>query len=88
MKSFGLPSEGMVLLDKRPDIQLTVSFEISFFFLSSSNKTMIFFLLPDNNGKFCSYSVLNFYRNLLHFYESDFTAFCSKLSTQLSVLPK
>jgi len=31
VKSFGLPSEGMVLLDKKPEIILTVSFETVFF---------------------------------------------------------
>lgn len=56
MKSFGLPSEGMVLLDKKPDIQLTVSFKIVFILISNTN-TMIFMLLS-NYGKFCSYRVL------------------------------
>lgn len=60
VKSFGLPSEGMVLLDKKPEIIITVSFE-TVFCLSSNTHTMIFFfLLLDSYGKFCSYIVLNF----------------------------
>lgn len=43
VKSFGLPSEGMVLLDKRPEIKLTVSFKTFFFCLSSNTHAMIFF---------------------------------------------
>lgn len=82
VKSFGLPSEGMVLLDKRPDIQLTVSAEIFFSFKQYYG----FFLLPDNYDQFCFYRVINFYSNLLQFYKSDFAAFCSKPSTHLSLL--
>lgn len=61
VKSFGLPSEGMVLLDKKPEIILTVSFETVFFvFQAIPMPWFFFFLLLDSYGKFCSYIVLNF----------------------------
>lgn len=53
VKSFGLPSEGMVLLDKRPEIKLTVSFKTFFFFVFQAIPIPCFFLL-DNCGKYCT----------------------------------